>query len=69
MAEWFDWSVYASFATYYAGSFFPGGNPTAQLMNTLGIFAVGLRPNPSPAQAGPASPASPPARTDAPLAS
>ncbi|MER7784677.1 MULTISPECIES: hypothetical protein [Streptomyces] len=41
MAEWFDWSVYASFATYYAGSFFPGGNPTAQLMNTLGIFAVG----------------------------
>jgi MHS family alpha-ketoglutarate permease-like MFS transporter len=42
MVEWFDWFVYASFATYFAGAFFPGGNPTAQLMNTAGIFAVGF---------------------------
>ncbi|MFJ8954657.1 MULTISPECIES: MFS transporter [unclassified Streptomyces] len=42
MVEWFDWFVYASFATYFAGSFFPSGNPTAQLMNTAGIFAVGF---------------------------
>ncbi|MFF8991760.1 MFS transporter [Streptomyces sp. NPDC014983] len=42
MVEWFDWFVYASFATYFAGAFFPRGNPTAQLMNTAGIFAVGF---------------------------
>jgi MHS family alpha-ketoglutarate permease-like MFS transporter len=42
MVEWYDWFVYASFATYFAGAFFPKGNPTAQLMNTAGIFAVGF---------------------------
>ncbi|WP_372409864.1 MFS transporter [Streptomyces luteireticuli] len=42
MVEWFDWFVYASFATYFAGSFFPDGNDTAKLMNTAGIFAVGF---------------------------
>ncbi|POX53672.1 MFS transporter [Streptomyces sp. Ru72] len=42
MVEWYDWFVYASFATYFAGVFFPDDNPTAQLMNTAGIFAVGF---------------------------
>lgn len=42
MVEWFDWFVYASFASYFAAAFFPHGNPTAQLMNTAGIFAVGF---------------------------
>ncbi|MET7888786.1 MFS transporter [Streptomyces avermitilis] len=42
MVEWFDWFVYASFATYFAGAFFPDDNPTARLMNTAGIFAVGF---------------------------
>ncbi|MGW1527279.1 MFS transporter [Streptomyces sp. NPDC001588] len=42
MVEWYDWFVYASFATYFAGAFFPDGNPTAQLMNTAGVFAVGF---------------------------
>ncbi|MFD7996586.1 MFS transporter [Streptomyces mexicanus] len=42
MVEWYDWFVYASFATYFAGAFFPHGNPTAQMMNTAGIFAVGF---------------------------
>lgn len=42
MVEWFDWFVYASFATYFAGAFFPEGNETAKLMNTAGIFAVGF---------------------------
>ncbi|MFF4404553.1 MFS transporter [Streptomyces sp. NPDC001262] len=42
MVEWFDWFVYASFATYFAGAFFPQGNDTAKLMNTAGIFAVGF---------------------------
>ncbi|WP_246150631.1 MFS transporter [Streptomyces qinzhouensis] len=42
LVEWFDWFVYASFATYFAGAFFPEGNETAKLMNTAGIFAVGF---------------------------
>jgi MHS family alpha-ketoglutarate permease-like MFS transporter len=42
LVEWFDWFVYASFATYFAGAFFPEGNDTAQLLNTAGIFAVGF---------------------------
>ncbi|KAK1183712.1 MFS transporter [Streptomyces sp. NBS 14/10] len=42
LVEWFDWFVYASFATYFASAFFPKGNDTAQLLNTAGIFAVGF---------------------------
>ncbi|MCP9207585.1 MFS transporter [Streptomyces sp. NEAU-Y11] len=42
LVEWFDWFVYASFATYFASAFFPKGNETAQLLNTAGIFAVGF---------------------------
>lgn len=42
MVEWFDWFVYATFAVYFADSFFPAGNETANLMNTMGIFAVGF---------------------------
>ncbi|WP_433479336.1 MFS transporter [Spirillospora sp. CA-142024] len=42
MVEWYDWFVYASFATYFASAFFPKGNATAQLLNTAGIFAVGF---------------------------
>ncbi|MBJ7902752.1 MFS transporter [Streptomyces sp. DSM 110735] len=42
LVEWYDWFVYASFAIYFADSFFPGDNPTTQLLNTAGIFAVGF---------------------------
>ncbi|MET8160222.1 MFS transporter [Sphaerisporangium sp. NPDC005289] len=42
MVEWYDWFAYASFATYFAASFFPKGDATAQLLNTAGIFAVGF---------------------------
>ncbi|MEV4258355.1 MFS transporter [Spirillospora sp. NPDC049652] len=42
LVEWYDWFVYASFATYFASAFFPKGNATAQLLNTAGIFAVGF---------------------------
>lgn len=42
LVEWYDWYVYAAFSLYFAGSFFPGSNPTAQLINTAGIFAVGF---------------------------
>ncbi|MFE6780485.1 MFS transporter [Streptomyces sp. NPDC057702] len=42
LVEWYDWFIYASFALYFADSFFPGDNPTTKLMNTAGIFAVGF---------------------------
>ncbi|MDF9815857.1 MFS transporter [Streptomyces sp. SPB162] len=42
MVEWFDWFVYSTFATYFAASFFPKGDQTAQMLNTMGIFAVGF---------------------------
>ncbi|MFE0135506.1 MFS transporter [Streptomyces sp. NPDC059037] len=42
LVEWYDWFVYSSFAVYFASSFFPEGNSTAQLLNTMGIFAVGF---------------------------
>ncbi|MFD1546594.1 MFS transporter [Nonomuraea guangzhouensis] len=42
LVEWYDWFVYSSFAVYFAASFFPEGNSTAQLLNTAGIFAVGF---------------------------
>lgn len=42
LVEWFDWYVYSSFAIYFAHSFFPNGDRTAQLLNTAGVFAVGF---------------------------
>ncbi len=42
LVEWFDWFAYASFAIYFAPVFFPAGDPTAQLLNTAAIFAVGF---------------------------
>lgn len=37
-----EWYVYAAFALYFAPVFFPKGNPTAQLLDTAAIFAVGF---------------------------
>jgi MHS family alpha-ketoglutarate permease-like MFS transporter len=42
LVEWFDWYVYSAFALYFASAFFPKGDPTAQLLNTAAIFAVGF---------------------------
>jgi MHS family alpha-ketoglutarate permease-like MFS transporter len=42
LIEWYDWYAYAAFSVYFASVFFPSGNPTAQLLNTAGIFAVGF---------------------------
>lgn len=42
LVEWYDWYAYAAFAIYFSGSFFPEDNPTAQLLNTAGIFALGF---------------------------
>lgn len=42
LVEWYDWFVYSAFALYFAKSFFPEGDATAQLLNTSGIFALGF---------------------------
>lgn len=42
LIEWFDWYVYASFAIYFSGAFFPAGNQTAQLLASAGVFAIGF---------------------------
>jgi MHS family alpha-ketoglutarate permease-like MFS transporter len=39
--EWFDFLAYSVFSIYFSKAFFPGGNMTAQLLNTAGIAAVG----------------------------
>ncbi len=46
LIEWYDFHVYVAFSLYFAKQFFPGENPTTQLINTAGIFALGflLRP-------------------------
>ena len=42
LVEWYDWFAYASLAIYFAPRFFPEGDPTAQLLSTAAIFAVGF---------------------------
>jgi MFS transporter, MHS family, alpha-ketoglutarate permease len=40
--EWYDWYAYSAFSFYFAESFFPEGDQTAQLLATAAIFAVGF---------------------------
>uniref|UniRef100_UPI00313D6D60 MFS transporter n=2 Tax=Bacillus sp. OTU2372 TaxID=3043858 RepID=UPI00313D6D60 len=42
LIEWYDWYVYSAFAVYFSAEFFPQGNPTVQLLNTAGVFAIGF---------------------------
>lgn len=42
LVEWFDFYVYAFCAIYFAPAFFPKSDPTAQLLNTAGVFAAGF---------------------------
>jgi MHS family alpha-ketoglutarate permease-like MFS transporter len=42
LVEWFDFYVYAFTALYFSSAFFPGGSPTAQLMKTSGVYALGF---------------------------
>jgi MHS family alpha-ketoglutarate permease-like MFS transporter len=42
LVEWYDFYVYAFTTLYFASSFFPKSDPTAQLLNTAGIFAAGF---------------------------
>lgn len=40
--EWYDWTVYALFASFVSLQFFDPGDPAASLLATFGIFAVGF---------------------------
>jgi MFS transporter, MHS family, alpha-ketoglutarate permease len=42
LVEWYDWYAYTAFSIYFAATFFPKGDQTAQLLNTAAIFAVGF---------------------------
>ncbi|MDL5160515.1 MFS transporter [Actinomycetospora termitidis] len=40
--EWYDWSVYAIFASFFAAQFFVDDGTTGALLSTLAVFAVGF---------------------------
>lgn len=40
--EYFDWGVYAAFSGYFSKQIFAAGDPTAALLNTLAVFALGF---------------------------
>ncbi|HEU4604140.1 MAG TPA: MFS transporter [Steroidobacteraceae bacterium] len=42
LVEWFDWYAYSAFTIYFANSFFPAEERTAQLLKAAAIFSVGF---------------------------
>lgn len=40
--EWYDWSVYAIFAPFFANQFFNPADPVSAMLATLGVFAAGF---------------------------
>ncbi|MEV0287933.1 MFS transporter [Kribbella sp. NPDC050820] len=40
--EWYDWTIYSTFAVYFSVQFFDPSDPTVALLSTFGIFAVGF---------------------------
>lgn len=42
LVEYYDWYAYSVFSLYFSKAFFPGSSPTAQLLNTAGVFALGF---------------------------
>jgi MHS family dicarboxylic acid transporter PcaT-like MFS transporter len=42
LVEWFDFYIYAFCSIYFAPSFFPKSDSTAQLLYTAGVFAAGF---------------------------
>ena len=42
LVEWYDWYAYTALSLYFAASFFPTGDKTAQLLGTAAVFAVGF---------------------------
>jgi hypothetical protein len=46
MIEWYDFYIFGSLATILAGHFFPQGNSTLALLQTLATFAAGFAARP-----------------------
>ena len=42
LIEWYDFYIYNFLALYFSKAFFPNSDPTAQLLNTFGIYAIGF---------------------------
>jgi len=42
LVEWYDFYYFSAFSLYFASSFFPTQEPTAQMLSTAGIFALGF---------------------------
>jgi MFS transporter, MHS family, proline/betaine transporter len=42
LLEWYDFTVYALFATYIANNFFPSDDPSASLLKTFLTFGAGF---------------------------
>lgn len=42
VVEWVDWGLYAVFVKLISQEFFPAGDSVANLLTTLGFFAIGL---------------------------
>lgn len=42
VVEWYDWTVYAVMAPFFAGLFFPSEDPVAALLATYATFAIGF---------------------------
>lgn len=40
--EWFDFAIYGYFAAIIGAQFFPSGDPTAEMLASLAVFAVGF---------------------------
>jgi MHS family alpha-ketoglutarate permease-like MFS transporter len=46
LVEWYDFYAYAFTALYFSAAFFPAADPTAQMLNTSGIYAIGFLARP-----------------------
>lgn len=42
LIEWYDWYAYSAFSLYFASSFFPSGDATAELLGAAAVFAAGF---------------------------
>jgi MHS family alpha-ketoglutarate permease-like MFS transporter len=42
LVEWYDWYAYSACSLYFAGTIFPPGDRTAQLLDAAAVFAVGF---------------------------
>ncbi|HMG49336.1 MAG TPA: MFS transporter, partial [Inquilinus sp.] len=40
--EWYDWAIYGFLAGIFAAQMFPAGDPTASLIASFSVFAIGF---------------------------